>query len=541
MQKSAHQEVICNHFTGTSNNIVVNAVAGSGKTTTLLMLLELARGHSLFLAFNKSIVDELKKRVRRSDLVNISTFHSLGFRSLNSHYSHRIRTSQYKTWNLLEKVNSEVWRLKKKEFVKTAYHLSDLWDLYRVTLSSTLEQLVTECNRVSVYYDNAILEKFFEFLPWIETYNKSPREIDFTDMVYLCAIHNVTLPTPDTLFIDEAQDLNAAQHRLVDKMRVKGRFVAVGDRLQAIYAFTGSHSESFDIFTQKENTVLLPLSVSYRCPLNVVKFAQRYNQDILPYEGNSPGVVRNGVYNECIEGDMVICRNLKPLVDLFFDLIDLGKRCFIKGKDLGKSLISTIERFSYVNHTHLLPIEFNKELLEIERKLREEGVEEPVKHFKYRTMLERFLILRRISIKFKLVSEMSSFISTIFSDVSKENSIVLSTIHKAKGLENDRVFFLGRNLIPSRYAVTKEQLQQEQNLNYVAVTRARKELIFLKNHIDEDEEFLGSEERQLERIRITRQDNTPIESTNKTAAKSPSRLQYNAGNSEGNRRNLRWY
>lgn len=55
----------------------------------------------------------------------------------------------------------------------------------------------------------------------------------------------------------------------------------------------------------------------------------------------------------------------------------------------------------------------------------------------------------------------------------------LSTIHKAKGLENDKIFLICPELIPSRFATQLWQLKQEQNLLYVAITRAKKDLTYV--------------------------------------------------------------
>jgi superfamily I DNA/RNA helicase len=60
---------------------------------------------------------------------------------------------------------------------------------------------------------------------------------------------------------------------------------------------------------------------------------------------------------------------------------------------------------------------------------------------------------------------------------------MLSTIHKAKGLENDRIFFLCPELIPSKYATQPWQYEQEANLKYVAITRAKQELIYVWTNI----------------------------------------------------------
>jgi superfamily I DNA/RNA helicase len=60
----------------------------------------------------------------------------------------------------------------------------------------------------------------------------------------------------------------------------------------------------------------------------------------------------------------------------------------------------------------------------------------------------------------------------------RPTTIVLSTVHKSKGREWDRVYILGRDqLMPSRYARQDWQVQQELNLIYVAITRAKAELI----------------------------------------------------------------
>lgn len=77
----------------------------------------------------------------------------------------------------------------------------------------------------------------------------------------------------------------------------------------------------------------------------------------------------------------------------------------------------------------------------------------------------------------KDVNTLKERISKIYTDENTDG-IVLSTIHKSKGLEADRVFFLNSNLIPSQYAVSQEALYSEYCLKFVAITRARNELIY---------------------------------------------------------------
>ena len=59
------------------------------------------------------------------------------------------------------------------------------------------------------------------------------------------------------------------------------------------------------------------------------------------------------------------------------------------------------------------------------------------------------------------------------------DSIRLSTIHKVKGLEANRVWFYLPELVPHPNAVSDWELKQEENLKYVAITRAKNELYYV--------------------------------------------------------------
>jgi superfamily I DNA/RNA helicase len=75
----------------------------------------------------------------------------------------------------------------------------------------------------------------------------------------------------------------------------------------------------------------------------------------------------------------------------------------------------------------------------------------------------------------------------LFTDEKVENAVMLSTAHKSKGLEANRVLILLPNKLPLTWQNQLDwQLKQELNLKYVALTRARKELVF----IDLDEQSL---------------------------------------------------
>jgi superfamily I DNA/RNA helicase len=71
------------------------------------------------------------------------------------------------------------------------------------------------------------------------------------------------------------------------------------------------------------------------------------------------------------------------------------------------------------------------------------------------------------------------YVDSLFGD-NVTGLLVLSTIHKAKGREWERVFWLDRiGTCPSKWARQAWQQDQEKNLMYVAATRAKSELIDL--------------------------------------------------------------
>ena len=68
--------------------------------------------------------------------------------------------------------------------------------------------------------------------------------------------------------------------------------------------------------------------------------------------------------------------------------------------------------------------------------------------------------------------------------------ITLSSIHRAKGMEWDHVFWLDEQLIPSRWAIKANEadpdlwgwmMQEEYNISYVCMTRARDTMTFIQS------------------------------------------------------------
>lgn len=272
----------------------------------------------------------------------------------------------------------------------------------------------------------------------------------------------------------------------VYSLEISGNKTYIADRIvthNSIYGFRGSSPDSFDRFSQQPNTITLPLSISYRCSKAIVREAKTIYNDIEPYIENQEGeVIREGNVGMIEEGDMVLCRNTRPLIDLFFRLVELDKKAYIVGKEMEKGLKQALSccESSDTSDIAFGKLKLSKERLESE--LRARGISNPKFHARYEALDEKLDILKMLLIKFPIVYDVEKFIESVFDDKERAG-VKLLTIHKSKGLENDTVFFIerfeGKKLIPSQYAITKDALRQEKNLQFVALTRAKRKLVYL--------------------------------------------------------------
>lgn len=462
-----------------TDTIAVNAVAGSGKTTTIVNCLELIPKNKkiIFLAFNVAIVEELKTKVPAN--VEVSTLHGFGMKTLKRWYGNKIKLSEgkvfflglklFKKWNIEENQASYVYRVSK---------IVDYMRIYMEYEDNVKIAEIASRHSISIFKDE--IKNAKELLAYS---NKAMFDsIDFVDMIHLPASKNIKLQKYDYIFVDEAQDLSKAQQTMVKKMmNYNTKVIYVGDPMQAIYSFAGSDSNSFynlgEVLGNKVKE--LPLSVCYRCGVDIVNEAK----SIVPYIEHSSfaeqGIVRDGI-REDISGDMiVVCRNTKPLVQLFFELLNKGVKANIKGKEIGDNIIRMIDKTRQTNIESMLK-HLESDRLKLKSKLVSKGVSKPENHQSMADFMEKKEIIKILSQSAISTAQLKKQIKLIFVD-EEQQGIVLMTIHKSKGLENKKIAFLNPELIPSKYAFTGEELQQEQNLKYVAITRAKSELIYIRH------------------------------------------------------------
>lgn len=518
-QASVYQQGIYDFITNGQGNAVVSAVAGSGKTTTLINALTLIPSelNVLFLAFNKSIAQELSERVPKgAKNIEVRTIHSYGYFSLNKSRKSEIDNSKYR--KILKDIlyyseNFDLDSLKKYNFKPSQIQMVDdfifqdyektliddkvsyfnrvmkLTDLGRLNLvdlknqDAGVEQLRELSLKHNVEIINGECYRAWLFINLGASYLD---KADYTDMVFLPNYLNLETPKYDIVFIDEAQDLNACQRELMKKA-IKpntGRFIAVGDEKQAIYGFAGSDSDSFQKLIDIPNTITLPLSVCYRCGSDIIEYVKNLMPTIEASPNAKKGLIDlDASYKKIVKGDMVICRNTMPLVALCMKFLSQGVKAYVMGTDISASLITMIEscrrkteEFSCENVFARIYAEKNKLVKNVmnKEKCSEKEAEENTLVISF---TDKISTLETLSSGCLTGDDLIEKLKMIFSDDS--DGICLSTIHKSKGLEADRVFIIHEELMPSKYAKKDWEKLQEKNLMYVAYTRAKSVLGFV--------------------------------------------------------------
>lgn len=454
----------------------------SGKTFTLCKLAEMTPPikSSIFLAFNKSIAEELGQRLPRT--VKAQTLHSCALSSLFKAFSLNFSLSDSKNFNLA-KEKMEFKGVHPKRIPGIIMKVCKLYDLMRFNLvPDNIEAIIVLGERYGEEADEELAKRAIE----LRMLNKRIADnyflnggggklpMDFTDMLYYATqyVHKEDFKQYNVVMVDEIQDLSPLQYQLIKMLKTpRGRLVGVGDEKQAIYGFQGSNLDTLNAIKNAPNTVTLPLSITYRCARDIVDEACKVFPDgIVAAPGAEKGFVGEGAFTDAEEGDFILCRNNAPLVEAFITLLRKGKKCTILGKEFGDELVSIIDSVDDVWG-------LEKILLNLEEKLSKKGLKNPTKTEAYYKVNEKVNVLLSFYEYFGSLDKVRSVIYDIFVE-NASRGIILSTIHKSKGLEADRVFFLEPGLIPSKYAVTELAVYAEKCLKFVGITRARKELIY---------------------------------------------------------------
>lgn len=503
---SAAQQAYYDWIEDGQGSVILEAVAGAGKTTTIVNGLRLmakpVQTHAgmlpariLLLAYNKSMGDELKERTAGIDGVKAGTFHSAGMSALFFAYGKsgkaRLDLDDKKVIKIAQQIADDKQREDLDEIVPTVAKVVSMAKnrgigaLSSITDDQAWVDMIEHFGMVDEVPECTSMEAIVKFSQIVlRKSNDDLDTIDFDDMVYLPLQRNLRLFQNDWVLVDEAQDTNPTRRALARKMlKPNGRLVAVGDPHQAIFGFTGADNDALDQIADAFKATRLPLTITYRCPKAVVKVAQEYVShieagDTAP-EGEVVELEYEKIIDEVVAGDSILCRYNKYLVNLCFKFIRMGKPAKIEGRAIGEGLAKLAGRWK-VKSLDALENRLDKYLDREVKKAIEAGKEDRADRVTDQVETLFVLIARAREQSITDVAGLKEMIVSLFDDkvADSGNSITLSSVHKSKGLEWERVFLLGRTeLMPSPFARQPWQVAQEINLIYVAVTRAKSTLV----------------------------------------------------------------
>jgi len=486
-------------FAKAKDNGDVRAVAGSGKTTSIeefaKRLPSSTKGQ--YLVFNKRNRDEADQRMPPN--IKASTFHSAGLSALRSKYP-KTQIRENKLWEIMEilvedglserDVKIYGGRIRKLVGIGRGSGIGALYDANEQNWKNLLryhdmrfdpedgdKRTVDDLENWAVRVANTLLR---------ESNDCVDNWIDFDDMVYAPILTKARFWRQDIVCVDEAQDTNPIQQAILHEMvGSSGRLIAVGDPRQAIYGWRGADARAMDNIARDFRSVRFPLSVNYRCSRAVIQYAREFCPEIEAWDNAPEGSV-NTLINLKLDDvqltDAILCRTNAPLVGLAIQMLASGIPCTILGSDFGADLAEYIKKASRKD-TSMAINEFVPRLEE----LRDREIE----FYKARKQDARIqsvadkvdsiyaVVKAMITEGGTTVQDLINFIDRVFSD--KERGVTLSTVHKAKGLEWDNVYILNRwTGMPSKAAKVPWQIEQENNLIYVAYTRARHNLNFIE-------------------------------------------------------------
>ena len=512
-EPNRYQKAIFDHIRSSRQHAIVNAVAGSGKTSTLVGALEhVPRKESvLLLAYNNHIKKELESRVTAPN-AKVSTVYACGNSALRREihnklevikwkYGHVVREAQDFILDTVAGTGRFLGAFGRREFEDTDFQrqLSLAINLGRLDLidPSNGEQWAEICDQHDL--DFCIGPEFITVLPEIMPglfrrgidQARHDHVIDFADMIWIPYMLGLELPRYDRVFVDEAQDLSASQLWIaMNSCEPEGQMVFVGDDRQAVYGFAGAKSDSMDAIRRALPGIKdLPLSISYRCPSEHVKLASHLHDTIEAGPDCAPGNIHyidhDQVYDLVRPGDYVLSRTVAPLIS--FGTAASKKRIPVSlvKSDLPVKITKVLDRVVKFHGQDMLR-EANRIIpmwLEREKKMKIKykgsradlaDLEESAETLLYfagayqngegwdRTFAQsRDGIVRHVQNIFR---------------VEGRGAVNLSTIHRCKGLEADRVFLLNPLDIPHENAQEDWQIEQEWNLMYIALTRSKQDL-----------------------------------------------------------------
>lgn len=505
MKLTEEQEAIIN----SKGDIKINAVAGSGKTTTIIEYAKARPPQSkiLYLAFNKSVKLEAIKRFAAKGLQNVTveTAHSLAYKKIVFQNQYKVRAQGYKTYEIADLLGLQGNGEKHHEYV-IANHINKFIALF----CNSDKPKVQEVNYLETISDAKAKTFVKTFYHFIETQTRQllakmdRGEIEITHDFYLkkFQLQNPVLPY-DYILFDEGQDASPAMLDIFLKQpAIK---VIVGDTHQQIYSWRYAVNS-----LEKTNFATFNLSHSFRFGANIAKLATQ----ILFYKDavteTKPITIKGLGTNNDTKTKAVIGRtNLGLLLNAIEYVTEKKnvKHIYFEGNfssytyaDEGASLYD------------VLNLHNNKHSLIRDALIKSMGSIKDLEEYIEKT--EDAQLSMMLEIVKKYGNDIYDIIKTIKqkhieNDDKEKAEIVFSTVHRCKGMEYDAVHLVNDFITEDKverlaHDFEKDEkklnkLNEEINLLYVAITRT-------KNTLHIPEELLPTDFPKLAQINIMKKE-----------------------------------
>ena len=457
--------------------LLINAYAGTGKTSTLIQFCEKRAKHKiLYLSYNSSMRAEAQLKFKHLKNVSVKTMHSLAYENTDKAIKERL--GSLRAFDLKGFVSD----IKESERIFYAKALLSLVKLFCNTGLELKEFLVAFLQEPQNYGINPRMDTNYignKFISLWQSEIPNNEKLTYEHDFYLKAFQ---LSKPkldyDFILVDEAQDINGCVIDIVLEQSCKKVFI--GDTYQSIYKFRGA-CNSLEILERERNVKIFYLTQSFRCPLSIAKIANNYLQ-VLGAKKDFKGTLREVSldFEGKVKGNQraVITRTNAKLFDIAVQNLD--KKLFFVGG---------IESY---NFNDLLDIQSllckKKEYIKNEFIAKFDNVKELIAYSDESNEID---LKQRLLICFKYMQcNIFDLIKKIKASAVKkqENAeLILSTGHKSKGLEWDKVEIIDDFISLKNELENKEGnidiAKEELNLFYVALTRAKRELILDKSYL----------------------------------------------------------
>jgi len=496
MTFSKYQKAIFAFVKVGKGNANIEAVAGSGKTFSIVEAAKYVpvTAKSVFLAFNKNIADELQRKLPAH--VKAMTTHSLCFRAMNAG-APRLKVEGERLSKLMEDVLSFPEKQQLRGQIRKLVGIAKANGLVPKSAAGMATGLVDDndefwsdaIGNYSIEFDNAWQEEAAvsrtKELLKLSIENRD-NAIDFDDMLWLPIVLKMGFPKFDWIFVDEAQDLSPIQHEILRRIaKPDSHIIAVGDPFQSIYRFRSAASDSMARLAAITGAKTLPLSICYRCARSIVAEAKRIVPHIEAADDAEEGIVNHSLSETnqlaAFTSDAaVLCPYNAPLIQAAYMFIRNKVACRILGKEIGAGLVKLVRRLERDGAGNVKQLEAALENYYHEEWDRLEGKES--RQAALTDKVETLGVFLSELAPGESVDRLVREIEMLFVDKNC-GMLTLSTVHKSKGLEYDKVFFLDSHLLHGDMRKGKklhpEETQQRRNLLYVGITRARRELVFI--------------------------------------------------------------